>query len=61
MGRAYNTHGEQRDAYRILVGKPERKKRLGRPRHMWEDNIKMYLRDVGCGAMDWIDLAQDVD
>jgi hypothetical protein len=41
------------------VGKPEGKRRLGRPRHRWEDNIKMDLQEVGCGSMDWIDLAQD--
>jgi hypothetical protein len=41
------------------VGKPEGKRPLGRPRHRWEDNIKMGLQVVGCGVMDWIDLAQD--
>jgi hypothetical protein len=51
--------GEKRNAYRILVGKPERGRRLGRPRHRWEDNIKMVLREIGWGGMDWIDLAQD--
>jgi hypothetical protein len=53
--------GEQleENAYRILVGKPERKRPLGRPRHKWEDNIKMDLRDVGWSGMDWIDLAHD--
>ena len=45
--------------YRVLVGKPERKRPLGRPRHRWEDNIKMDLQEVGCGGMDWIELAQD--
>jgi len=43
------------------VGKPEGKRLLGRPRHRWEDNIKMDLQEVGCGGMDWIDLAQDRD
>jgi hypothetical protein len=43
------------------VGKPERKKPLGRPRHRWEDNIKMDLQEVGCGIMDWIDLAEARD
>jgi len=43
------------------VGKPEGKGRLGRPRRRWEDNIKMDLQDVGCGGMDWIELAQDRD
>jgi hypothetical protein len=43
------------------VGKLEGKRPLGRPRRRWEDNIKMYLRDIGCCGMDWIDLAQDRD
>jgi hypothetical protein len=47
--------------YRILVGKPEGKRPLGRPRHRWEDNIKMYLQVVRCGGMDWIQLVQDRD
>jgi hypothetical protein len=51
--------GERRGAYRALVGKPEGRRPLGRPRHRWEDNIKMNLREVGCGGMDWINLAQD--
>jgi hypothetical protein len=45
--------------YMVLVGKPEGKKPLGRPRRGWEDNIKMDNQEVGCGCMDWIDLAQD--
>jgi hypothetical protein len=45
--------------YRVLVGKPEGKRPLGRPRHRWDDNIKMDLQEVGCGGMDWIGLAQD--
>ena len=45
--------------YRVLVGKPEEKRPLGRPRCRWEDNIKMALQEVGCGSMDWIELAQD--
>jgi hypothetical protein len=53
--------GEKRATYRIFVGKPEGKRPLGRPRHRWVDNIKMYLRDIGWGGMDWIDLAQDKD
>jgi hypothetical protein len=53
--------GEKRNAYRILVGKPEEKRPLGRPRHKWEDNIRMDLRGIGWSAMDWIDLAQDRD
>jgi hypothetical protein len=53
--------GEKRDAYRILVGKPEGKRPLERPRRRWEDNIRMDLREIGWGGMDWIDLAQDRD
>jgi hypothetical protein len=53
--------GESRGVYRVLVGKPEEKRPLGRPRRRWEDNIKMDLQEVGCGGMDWIDLAQDGD
>ena len=47
--------------YRVLVGKPEGKRPLERPRRRWEDNIKMDLQEVGCGGMDWIDLALDRD
>jgi hypothetical protein len=47
--------------YRVLVGKPEGKKSLGRPRSRWEDNIKMELLEVGCGGMDWIEQAQDME
>jgi hypothetical protein len=53
--------GEKRNAYRILVGKPEGKRPLGRPRLRWEENIRMDLREIGWGGMDWIDLAQDRD
>jgi len=53
--------GERRGVYRVLVGNPEGKRPLGRPRHRWEDYIKMDLQDVGCGGMDWIELAQDRD
>ena len=52
---------EGRGMDRVLVGKPEGKRPLGRPRHRWEDNIKMDLQEVGCGGMDWIKLAQDRD
>jgi len=52
---------EGRGVYRVLVGKPEGKTPLGRPRRRWEDNIKMDLQEVGCGGMDWIELAQDRD
>ena len=47
--------------YRVLVGKPEGKRPLGRPRCRWVDNIRMDLQEVGCGYMDWIGLAQDRD
>jgi hypothetical protein len=46
--------GEKRDAYRILLGRPEGRRPLGKPRHRWEDNIKMDLQDVGWGGMDWL-------
>jgi hypothetical protein len=46
----------KRNAYRILVGKPEGKKPLGRPRRRWLDNIKMKLREIGCDVLDWIDI-----
>jgi hypothetical protein len=59
MGGACSSDGEGRDVYRVLVGKPEGKKPVGRPRLRWEDNIKMGLQEVGCGGMDWIELAQD--
>jgi hypothetical protein len=49
------------NAYRILVGKPEEKRPLGRPRHRWEDSIKIDLREIGWGGIDWIDLSQDRD
>ena len=45
--------GERRGIYRVLVGKPEGKRLLGRPRHRWEDNIKVDLQEVGCGGMNW--------
>jgi len=50
--------GERRGVYRILVGNP---RELGRSRHRWEDKITMDLQEVGCGGMDWIELAQDMD
>ena len=53
--------GENRDTYRVFVGKPEGKRPLGRPRRRWEDNIKMHLQEVGYGGMDWIEQAQDKD
>jgi hypothetical protein len=53
--------GEGRGVYRVLVGKPEGKRPLGKPRRRWGDNVKMDLQEVGCGGMDWIDVAQDRD
>ena len=53
--------GETRGVFRVLVGKREGKRPLGRPRCRWENNIRMDLHEVGCGGMDWIDLAQDRD
>jgi hypothetical protein len=53
--------GEKRGVYRVLVGKPEGKRPLGRPKRRWEDNIKMDLQEVVCGDMDWIGLSQDRD
>jgi hypothetical protein len=53
--------GEGRCVYRVLVGKPEGKRTLGRPKPRWEDNIKMNFQEVGCEGMDWIELAQDRD
>ena len=51
--------GKGRGVYRVLVGKPKGKRQLGRPRRSWEDTIKMDLQEVGCGGMDWIEVAQD--
>jgi hypothetical protein len=51
--------GEGRGVYRVLVGRPERKRPLGRPRRRWEDNIKMDLRGIGIDGANWIQLAQD--
>ena len=53
--------GEERVVCRVLVGKPEGKRPLGRPRRRWMDNIKMDVQEVGCGGMEWIELAQDND
>jgi hypothetical protein len=61
MSRACSTNGKKRNACRILVGKPEGKRPLGIPRHCWVDNIKMDLRQIEWGGMDWIDVAQDRD
>jgi hypothetical protein len=53
--------GERRVVYRVFVGKPEGKRPVRRQKRRWEDNIKMDLQKVGCGGMDWIELAQDRD
>ena len=53
--------GEGKGVYRVLVGKPEGKRPLKRPRRRWADNIKMDLQEVGCVGMDWLELAQDRD
>jgi hypothetical protein len=53
--------GEGRGAYRILVGRPEGRRPLGRPRRRWEDNIKMDIQEVEWEGVDWIDMAQDRD
>ena len=61
MGVACSAYGGEERCIRVLVGKPEGKRSLGRPRRRWEDNIKMHLQEMGCGGMDWIELAQDRD
>jgi hypothetical protein len=61
MGRVCSTNGEKRNAYRIMVGKPEGKRPLGRPSRGWVGNIKMDLREIGRDGMDLIDLAQNRD
>jgi hypothetical protein len=61
MGRACRTNEGENNACRILLGKPEGKRPLGRPRHRWVDNIKMDLREIGWDGMDWSRLAQDSD
>jgi hypothetical protein len=57
-GRACST-GKKMNAFMILVGKPEGKRPLQRPRHRWVDNIKMNLREIGLNGMDWVDVAHD--
>jgi hypothetical protein len=54
-------HGEKKNVYRVMVGKPEGKRPLRRPRCRWEDNIKMDFREIGWGSMEWTHLAQDRD
>jgi hypothetical protein len=53
--------GEERNVYRVLMGKPKGKRPLEKPRRRWEDGIRMDLRKIGCGSVDWIQLAQDRD
>jgi hypothetical protein len=53
--------GEERNVYRVLMGKPEGKRPLGRPRRRWEDGLRMDLREIGWGSVNWIQLAQDRD
>jgi hypothetical protein len=59
MGRACSTNGKKRNAYRILVGKPEGKRPLGRPRRRWVDNVKIDHREIEWDGMDSFDLVQD--
>jgi hypothetical protein len=59
VGGTCGTHGEGRGVYRVLVGRPEGKRPLGRPRRKWEDSIKMDLREIGIEGANWIHLAQD--
>ena len=61
MGGACGAYGGGGGVYRVLVGKPEGKRPLGRPRRRWEDNIKMDLQEVGGGCEDWMELGQDRD
>jgi hypothetical protein len=61
MGRACSTNGAKRNESRMLVGKPEGKRPLGRPRCRWVDNIKIDLREIRWDGLDWINLAQDRD
>jgi hypothetical protein len=59
MGRACSTNGEKRNAYRLLVGKQEGRRPLGRPRRRWVDNVEVDLREIGWGGVDCIGLAKD--
>jgi hypothetical protein len=61
MGRACSVNHETMNAYRVLVGTPEKRRPLGRPRYMWVDNIKTVLIEIGWGGLDWVNLAQDRD
>jgi hypothetical protein len=59
VGETCGTHGEGGGVYRVLVGRSENKRPLGKPRHRWEDNIKMDLREIGIDGANWIHLARD--
>jgi hypothetical protein len=59
VGRVCTTCGERGDVYRVLVETTDRKRLLGRPKHRWENNIKMDIQEMGCECMDWIDVAED--
>ena len=59
MGWVCSAYGRGEGVYRVLVGKPEGKRQMGRPRRRWVDNIRMDLQEVGCGYTDWIELDQD--
>jgi hypothetical protein len=61
MGATYSAYREGRGVFRVLVGKPDGKRPLGRSRHRWENNINADLQEVRCGGMYWIELAQDRD
>jgi hypothetical protein len=61
LADTFSAFGERKGVYRVLVGKLDGRRTLGGPRRRWEDNIMMDLQEVGCGFMDWIDLAQDVE
>jgi len=61
MGSTCGAYGLGEEVYRVLVGKPEGRRPLGRPRRRWADNISLDLQEVGCGYMDWIALALDRD
>ena len=60
-GGSRSTYGQKRGVYKILVGKPEGKRPLERPKRKWDDNIKMDLQEMRCGGLDWVELAQDTD
>jgi hypothetical protein len=61
MSGECSTHGARKSVYRVLMGKPEGNRSLGKPRHRRKDNIKMDLEEVGCGVVDWMELVQDRD